>query len=141
VNCTQAFVFLQFQDWLCNLEIGTQFLDSENAQCNLEIAQIPRLDGTYTSQEHLHKMISEAESLNDAPMAPSFTFYTQCGNLDMSVFQISLVIGLASLSGSPIHKHKMFHTCTASNKAKWWPGNKATSSRVGETCLSCAEHK
>jgi len=29
-----------------NLEIGTQFWDSENAQRNLEIAQIPRLRGT-----------------------------------------------------------------------------------------------
>ena len=28
---------------VCNLKIGTQFLDSENAQCNLEIAQIPSL--------------------------------------------------------------------------------------------------
>ena len=36
----------QSQDWLCNLEIGTQFRDSENAQRNLEIAQIPRLCGT-----------------------------------------------------------------------------------------------
>jgi len=32
-----------------NLEIGTQFLDSENAQRNLKIAQIPRLRGTYIS--------------------------------------------------------------------------------------------
>jgi len=32
-----------------NLEIGTQFWDSENAQRNLEIAQIPRLHGTYIS--------------------------------------------------------------------------------------------
>ena len=31
-----------------NLNIGTQSQDSENAQCNLEIAQIPRLRGTYT---------------------------------------------------------------------------------------------
>ena len=139
MNCTQAFVFLQSQNWLCNLEIGTQFLDSDNAQRNLKIAQIPRLHITYTSQGHLHEMISEADSLNDAPMAPRFTFYTQSGNLDMSAFQISLVIRLALLSGSPIHKQKIFHTCTASNKAKWWPGNKATSSRVGETCLSCAE--
>ena len=30
-----------------NLEIGTQSRDSENAQHNLEIAQIPRLRGTY----------------------------------------------------------------------------------------------
>ena len=33
---------------LRNLEIGTQFQDSENAQRNLEIAQIPKLRGTYT---------------------------------------------------------------------------------------------
>ena len=32
---------------LCNLEIGTQSQDSENAPCNLEIAQILRLRGTY----------------------------------------------------------------------------------------------
>ena len=30
-----------------NLEIGTQSQDSENAQRNLEIAQIPRLRRTY----------------------------------------------------------------------------------------------
>ena len=29
----------QSQDWLHNLEIGTQFLDSENVQHNLKIAQ------------------------------------------------------------------------------------------------------
>ena len=33
---------------LCNLEIGTQFQDSENAQRKLEIAQITKLRGTYT---------------------------------------------------------------------------------------------
>ena len=32
---------------LCKLEIGTQSQDSENAPCNLEIAQILRLRGTY----------------------------------------------------------------------------------------------
>ena len=32
---------------LRNLEIGTQFRDSENALRNLEIAQIPKLRGTY----------------------------------------------------------------------------------------------
>lgn len=32
---------------MCNLEIGTQSQDSKNAQCNLEIARIPRLRGTY----------------------------------------------------------------------------------------------
>ena len=37
----------QSPDWLHNLEIGTQFWDSENAQCDLEIVQIPRLRGTY----------------------------------------------------------------------------------------------
>ena len=31
---------------LHNLKIGTQFLDSENVQCNLKIAQISRLRGT-----------------------------------------------------------------------------------------------
>ena len=39
----------QSQDWLRNLGIGTQFRDSENAQRNLEIVQIPRLRGTYTA--------------------------------------------------------------------------------------------
>jgi len=38
---------VQSQDWLCNLEIGAQFLDSETAQHYLEIAQIPRLHRTY----------------------------------------------------------------------------------------------
>ena len=37
------------QQKLRYLEIGTQFRDSENAQRNLEIAQIPRLRRTYTS--------------------------------------------------------------------------------------------
>ena len=37
--------------WLRNLEIGTQFQESENAQRNLEIAQIPKLRGTYI---HIH---------------------------------------------------------------------------------------
>ena len=32
---------------LRNLEIGAQFPDSKNAQRNLEIAQIPKLHGTY----------------------------------------------------------------------------------------------
>ena len=32
---------------LRNLEIGTQFEDSENALRNLEIAHIPKLRGTY----------------------------------------------------------------------------------------------
>ena len=35
---------------LRNLKIGTQFQDSENAQRNLEIAQIPKLCGTYILQ-------------------------------------------------------------------------------------------
>ena len=35
-----------------NLETGTQFRDSENAQRNLEITQIPRLRGTYMSVKH-----------------------------------------------------------------------------------------
>ena len=38
---------VQSQDCLRNLEIGTQFRDSENALRNLEIAQIPKLRGTY----------------------------------------------------------------------------------------------
>ena len=33
-----------------NLEIGTKFRDSENAQHNFEIAQIPKLRGTYIRQ-------------------------------------------------------------------------------------------
>jgi len=33
---------------LRNLEIGAQFPDSKNVQRNLEIAQIPKLRGTYT---------------------------------------------------------------------------------------------
>ena len=37
-----------------NLEIGTQFRDSETAQRNLEIAQIPRLQGTYTCVRQPH---------------------------------------------------------------------------------------
>jgi len=38
-----------------DLEIGTQFPDSENAQCNLEIAQIPRLHGTYIPISNYYK--------------------------------------------------------------------------------------
>ena len=33
-----------------NLEIGAQFPDSKNAQRNLEIAQIPKLRGTFTQK-------------------------------------------------------------------------------------------
>ena len=49
-NCACAIskCILQSLDWLCNLEIGMQFPDSENAQCNLEIARIPGLRGTCT---------------------------------------------------------------------------------------------
>ena len=36
----------QSRDWLRNLKTGTQSRDSENVQCNLEIAQILRLRGT-----------------------------------------------------------------------------------------------
>ena len=36
---------------VCNLEIGTQSQDSENAQRNLEIAQILRLRGTQLSTQ------------------------------------------------------------------------------------------
>ena len=32
----------------CIFQIGTQFQDSENAQRNLDIAQVPKLHGTYT---------------------------------------------------------------------------------------------
>ena len=35
------------QQKLLNLEIGTQFPDSENVQRILKIAQIPRFHGTY----------------------------------------------------------------------------------------------
>lgn len=46
-GCSQPpYAALQSQDWLCNLKIGTQFLNSENVQCNLKIARIPRLSGT-----------------------------------------------------------------------------------------------
>jgi len=34
---------------VCNLKIGMQFPDCENAQCNLKIAQIPRLHRTHSS--------------------------------------------------------------------------------------------
>ena len=33
---------------LCNLKIGMQFWDSENAQRNLQLVQIPKLRRTYT---------------------------------------------------------------------------------------------
>ena len=46
--CAISGLFAQSQDCLCNLEIGTQFRDSENALRNLEIAQFPKLRGTYT---------------------------------------------------------------------------------------------
>ena len=37
---------MQTPDWLHNLKICMQFQDSENAQCNLEFAQISRFRGT-----------------------------------------------------------------------------------------------
>ena len=48
----------QYRDCLnlkCNLEIGTQFPDFENALRNLEIAQIPRLHGTYIPINNYYK--------------------------------------------------------------------------------------
>ena len=38
---------MQSRDWLPNLKICARFPDSENAQHNLEIVQIPRLQGIY----------------------------------------------------------------------------------------------
>ena len=46
-----------------NLEIGTQFRDSENVQHGLDIAQIPRLHGTYTLNWTLPEVISHAQNL------------------------------------------------------------------------------
>jgi len=42
-----------------NLEIGAQFPDSKNAQRNLEIAQIPKLRGTY-----IHSFVTMVISLD-----------------------------------------------------------------------------
>ena len=47
---------------LHNLKIGTQFSDSENAQCNLEIAEIPKLRRTYIY--HLLEAISVTDEHN-----------------------------------------------------------------------------
>ena len=43
---------VQSLEWLCNLEIGMQSQDFENAQHNLEIARILRLRGTYIPATH-----------------------------------------------------------------------------------------
>ena len=50
---------------LRNLEIGTQFRDSENAQRNLEIAQIPKLRRTYVFV--LGRKVSQVQ--NEVPKA------------------------------------------------------------------------
>ena len=51
-DCTSVLHILEIvqdlRNFLRNLEIGTQFPDSENAQHNLKIAQIPKLHGTYS---------------------------------------------------------------------------------------------
>ena len=44
-----------------NLKIGTQFRDSENALRNLEIAQIPKLRGTYTFTLGCSQMFRQAQ--------------------------------------------------------------------------------
>ena len=41
------------RDSLHNLEIGTQLPDSKNVQHNLEIAQIPKLRGTYNYNDRI----------------------------------------------------------------------------------------
>ena len=53
----------QSQDWLRNLEVGTQFRDSENAQRTLEIAHIPRLRGTYTQNKIRAHNVIKCKSL------------------------------------------------------------------------------
>ena len=56
------------------LEIGTQFQDSENAQRNLEIAQIPRLRGTYIIlHETFSFMMSQQSSLQTGSASVEMT--------------------------------------------------------------------
>ena len=50
-------------DWLHNLKICMQFQDSENAQRNLEIAQIPRLHGTHTLPSNAFSLYTAATRL------------------------------------------------------------------------------
>ena len=61
----------QSQDCLHNLEIGTQFRDSENALRNLEIAQIPKLRGTDTCGKSPGTLALLAVPI---PRSPTFTF-------------------------------------------------------------------
>ena len=56
---------------ICNLEIGTQSQDSENAQCNLEIAQILRLCGTYTHTYIYSRQLLASVGLTHA--CPNYT--------------------------------------------------------------------
>jgi len=47
-RCANVLHHLEITQMYGKLEIGTQFPGSEIVQCNLEIAQIPRLSGAYT---------------------------------------------------------------------------------------------
>ena len=63
---------MQSQDCLRNLEIGIcmQFRDSENAQRKLEIAQIPKMRGTYIrlpSTRWLFVIFEEFLTINRGP--------------------------------------------------------------------------
>ena len=60
---------VQSQDCLHNLEISTQFRDSENALRNLEIAQIPKLRRTNTNVYVPHSNLCLTAEMSDILMA------------------------------------------------------------------------
>ena len=54
---------LRIHNLLRNLEIGAQFVDLEFAQRNLEIAQIPKMRGTYMFCSHLVQFLQPLEKI------------------------------------------------------------------------------
>ena len=70
----------QSLDWLCNLEIGAQSRDSENAQRNVEIAQILRLRRIYILVWNVSVYLHFSSLFEDV----SFTKPTKCFKLSYS---------------------------------------------------------
>ena len=70
----------QSLDWLCNLEIGAQSRDSENAQRNVEMAQILRLRRIYILVWNVSVYLHFSSLFEDV----SFTKPTKCFKLSYS---------------------------------------------------------
>ena len=80
----------QSQDCLRNLEIGTQFRDSENALRNLEIAQIPKLRGTFIlllwPSHNENQSVVERSDMSGYCMMAAFDYNTYLGLCRQPIF-------------------------------------------------------